>query len=169
MGLERAEIGTKKGTNQGQEGQSSGRRRARGLTAFPEAPVAGQQGLRQGLSRVVPFFIIIWGHPRQGVLHTLPGVQQLLSHLLTCNRLLFRQSLSPGCYFKRQHHSISCGCSCRGIAPCCLLLSMQCCVGLSIACVSCESCMPGSDGARCTDLRNEAEHRETAEHGAEAT
>ena len=84
MGLERAEIGTKKGTNQGQEGQSSGRRRARGLTAFPEAPVAGQQGLRQGLSCVIPCFIIIRGHPRQGVLHSLPGVQQLLSHLLTC-------------------------------------------------------------------------------------
>ena len=52
------------------------------LTALPEAPVAGQQGLSKSLRTVIPFLVIIMSHPSKGVLHALACVQQLLTHLL---------------------------------------------------------------------------------------
>ena len=55
-----------------------------GLTALPEAPVAGQQGLSKSLCTVIPFLIIIVRHSSKGVLHPLACVEQLLTHLHMC-------------------------------------------------------------------------------------
>ena len=54
------------------------------LTALPEAPVAGQQGLSKSFCSVIPFLIIVMSHSSKGVLHALASVEQLLTHLHMC-------------------------------------------------------------------------------------